>query len=381
MITSQIFAKKDYVRADGSVPLYLRLTINSKVFPPINLQRRVILAYWDSGLRQVTNGHPNARKINHLLNRTQAKADDILLDHEITGRTVTWETFRKEFAGLSAYNYYDLVADYLEKHKSEFSDSYKDKIRFVTQKLSKFAPSLELHQINYDWLLQYKEWMSGVRSNGKNTIHTNMKILRRILLHGKRKRLIREDPFEDFKFEKIKTERPFLTIQEVHRYLDLLDSSLHHHQRSVLYWFLLAVYTGRRYGDLLNFYNWTFKSDHILIKQSKKVRGRQDSKIITLFMNDRIRSITSEIIEQNYRPIPNARANKILKEINALAGVSKKVTFHGARHTFANINKGLTDDLTVRRDLLGHDSIKSTLIYERSNDVSLKETMQKWNSL
>ncbi|MFZ1806437.1 MAG: site-specific integrase, partial [Cyclobacteriaceae bacterium] len=314
-MTAHIFAKKDYVRPDGSVPLYLRLIINRKVYPPINLKRRVTLSYWDEGLRLVTDDHPNARKINHLLKRTQAQADDILLDHEITGRTITWDTFRMEFAGLSAYNYFDLVADYLEKHKSEYSDSYKDKVRFVTQKLASFAPSLEVHQIDYDWLLRYRDWMAGTRKNNKNTIHSNMRILRRVLKHGIKKKLLKLNPFDDFTLEKVKTERASLTLSELNLYLDLLNHELPFYLRKTLCWFLLAVYTGRRYQDIQDFYNWRFKADHVIITQMKRVRGRQERKEIVLFLNNKIRGIAEDIRSNDYQPLSNTMANKFLKEL------------------------------------------------------------------
>lgn len=40
MATVSIFIKKDYVAQDGTVPIYLRLVINRKVYPPINLHCR-----------------------------------------------------------------------------------------------------------------------------------------------------------------------------------------------------------------------------------------------------------------------------------------------------------------------------------------------------
>ena len=54
MNTVTIFAKKDYVSRDGTIPIYIRLTMNRKVHPPIYLEKRVTPAMWDDRRHQAS---------------------------------------------------------------------------------------------------------------------------------------------------------------------------------------------------------------------------------------------------------------------------------------------------------------------------------------
>lgn len=379
MITAAIIAKKDYVGRDGQVPLYLRLTINRKIYP-IALDKRVRLAQWDEAGRQVIRSHPNALKFNISLQRIQARADEILLDHELTGRVVTPESFKKEFDGQSPYDYYELVENY--KEQGTFSQEYKDKVTFVTNKLKNFSPKLELGQIDYTFLKRYQHHLAAVRKNGKNTIHSNMRIFRRILNEACRLQLIKQNPFEHFRLEKVRVHKDVLTVEELLKYEKLLKAGgLLEHMRKTLCFFLLAVYTGRRYQDLQQFHTWSFLPTHVRITSMKRSRNQDERKVITIYLNDRIRNIVEDILKHKYKADRNSQANEFLKQLNALIGVEKEIRFHSARHTFNYINKKLASDLSVRKELLGHDSINSTMQYEHTDEDLLKAAMLKWDGI
>ncbi len=380
-VSALIFAKKDYIGRDGCVPLYLRVTINGKPQNPISLDKRVSLEHWDHGSRSANRKHPNAIKFNVTLQRIQARADEILLDHELSGRPVTMESFRNEFSGQSAYDYYDLVNRYQSMLQGTCTEEYLKKVTFVTNKLRDFAPVLQLQNIDYNFLKRYAQHLATVRKNGKNTIHSNMRIFRRVLKEGIRQKLIKENPFDNFPLEKVKVQKEVLNLAELKRYEELLQGDLVYYLRKTLCWFLLAVYTGRRYQDIQTFYDWSFSENHIRITAMKRIRNRDERKVVIIYLNDRIRAIVQEIREQRYMPLTNTQANKFLKQLNDLVGVEKKIRFHEARHTFNYINKTLASDLSVRRELLGHDNINSTMIYEHTDQEILRDAMLKWNAI
>jgi site-specific recombinase XerD len=75
--------------------------------------------------------------------------------------------------------------------------------------------------------------------------------------------------------------------------------------------------------------------------------------------------------------INNQNTNAYLKEIGALCGIKKKLTFHLSRHTFATLtlSKGVSIESVSK--MLGHTNIQTTQIYARitnekiSNDMAL----------
>ena len=75
--------------------------------------------------------------------------------------------------------------------------------------------------------------------------------------------------------------------------------------------------------------------------------------------------------------ISNQKLNSYLKEIGDLYGISKNITFHLARHTFATtmtLAKGVPIE-TVSK-MLGHTNIQTTQIYARITSDKISRDMQ-----
>ncbi|MNF97684.1 Tyrosine recombinase XerD [compost metagenome] len=76
--------------------------------------------------------------------------------------------------------------------------------------------------------------------------------------------------------------------------------------------------------------------------------------------------------------ISNQRMNGYLKEIADLSGITKTLTFHIARHTFATtvtLSNGVPIESVSK--MLGHTSIRTTQIYAKVVEQKLSEDMRK----
>ena len=71
----------------------------------------------------------------------------------------------------------------------------------------------------------------------------------------------------------------------------------------------------------------------------------------------------------------------MIKAVADICGIKKNVHFHMARHTFATISLNLGIPIEVVQRLLGHRSIKTTLIYAKIVEKTKVEQMNKWNSI
>lgn len=70
--------------------------------------------------------------------------------------------------------------------------------------------------------------------------------------------------------------------------------------------------------------------------------------------------------------------NAYLKEIAALCGIRKSLTFHIARHTFATtvtLSNGVPIESVSR--MLGHTNLKTTQHYAKILDLKVSEDMQR----
>ena len=75
--------------------------------------------------------------------------------------------------------------------------------------------------------------------------------------------------------------------------------------------------------------------------------------------------------------ISNQRMNGYLKEIADICGITKTLTFHIARHTFATtvtLSNGVPMESVSK--MLGHTSIRTTQIYAKVVEQILSEDMR-----
>ena len=80
-----------------------------------------------------------------------------------------------------------------------------------------------------------------------------------------------------------------------------------------------------------------------------------------------------------FRAPSNQVANRFLKEIATAAEIDKTVTFHVSRHTFATHSITLGIPIEVVSKLLGHTSLKNTMIYAKVVDSAKITYMDLWN--
>lgn len=75
--------------------------------------------------------------------------------------------------------------------------------------------------------------------------------------------------------------------------------------------------------------------------------------------------------------LSNQKMNAYLKEIGDVCGITKNLTFHLARHTFATtvtLSKGIPIE-TVSK-MLGHTNIQTTQIYARITNEKISKDMR-----
>lgn len=73
----------------------------------------------------------------------------------------------------------------------------------------------------------------------------------------------------------------------------------------------------------------------------------------------------------------SAYQNQILLKWMQSAGITKHVTFHSFRHTYATLQLGSGTDITTISKMLGHKDLKTTLIYAKIVSESKEEATNK----
>ena len=104
---------------------------------------------------------------------------------------------------------------------------------------------------------------------------------------------------------------------------------------------------------------------------------------VVIPLTDKAKSLieTGKPNEKVFDTISNQKTNKNLKQIMNQTGITKNISFHCARHTFATISLTLGIPIEVVQKLLGHKNIRDTLIYAKIIPLVQMREMEKWKAI
>ena len=143
--------------------------------------------------------------------------------------------------------------------------------------------------------------------------------------------------------------------------------------------FIFACLTGLRWSDIQKMV-WSEVLDNSdgsrIVFHQKKTKGLQ-----YLDLSEQSRGCLGEPSELDNKVFTGLKYSSYVNvEISRWmmrAGISKPITFHCARHTFAMLQVSLGTDVFVLKELLGHSAIKTTMTYAKILDPKLKEAVNK----
>lgn len=73
----------------------------------------------------------------------------------------------------------------------------------------------------------------------------------------------------------------------------------------------------------------------------------------------------------------SAYANKALAQWLGAAGITRNVTFHCFRHTFATLQLASGTQITTIQKMLGHKNVGTTLVYAKTLEEAKREAAEK----
>lgn len=249
--------------------------------------------------------------------------------------------------------------------------------------LRKYCPrDISFAQLDSKFVEGFREYLTktartpGNKPLSANSSHSYFNKFRAALKQAVKDGIIRTNPAEQVDcLPQGDSEREFLTLEE-------LQSILKHEcEIPVLKTaFIFSCLSGLRWSDLNKLvwseiqhsddYGW-----HIRFRQ-KKTKSTE-----TLPVSDQARTLLGEIGEPTERVFKglkySAWHNLKLQQWVMKAGISKTITFHCARHTYATLQLTLGTDIFTVSKLLGHKDIRTTQVYAKIIDEKKKEAANK----
>jgi integrase len=176
-------------------------------------------------------------------------------------------------------------------------------------------------------------------------------------------------------FRQGESQREFLTLEELQKVADT-DCELPQLKKA----FLFSTLTGIRWSDIEKM-KWSEiqhsnEMGYYIRFVQKKTKGAE-----TLPIPEQAVELLGERKEDSDIVLPglnySAWTNLKLQQWMMKAGISKTITFHCARHTYATLQLTLGTDIYTVSKLLGHKELRTTQIYAKVIDDKKREASNR----
>lgn len=328
---------------------------------------------WDAKNQSVRGDSREARDKNLIISNARAKISDILVRARLSNEKLTKEIIFRRYKKLDDGDLFDTDSDnfikfcyeYLDQISTSIGEGTYSKRKGMIKKIENYDPSVSFNQITPEWLRQYSSHLRDEYNNGPGTIKKNMDTMRLFFRVAMRQGKASQDPFEHFKLPTYYPEITFLSEKELKKLTKLRgNSAITESQELTLDLFLFMAFTGMHYTDAGNLRIEDIRDGEIHYRRQKTGTlvhvpiSKPSSILIDKFRSGRQRGKLFEIFPTNQQ------INRSIKEVCSIGKIyNKKVSAITARHTFATIFYRKTKDIGTLSKLLGHTTVKNTMIY------------------
>jgi integrase/recombinase XerD len=401
MSSVAIVYRKDKLNKNRIAPVHFRIIKDRKIcyissgimIPEVN---------WDSEKNKIKSKHTNSARLNLQLTTKFAVLQSEIIEKETFTKSLTSKQLRNKVYGNKPTNFFQIAKDVLDTYESEGKVGTHDKCKSIVTKLETYNKSKNLffQDIDVDFLTKYEKYLRITLKNKTNTVHKDLKFIRRIFNEAINRDLIelQVSPFNKFKIKLEKTSRTFLTEDELKliENLEMKEGSLIQCHRNM---FVFACYAGGlRVSDVLKL-KWGHLDGSYILISIKKTKEQLRLKIpdAGLQIINHLKSesnlaenyifpvLENGLDENNARLFDNAinsataLINKNLKVITKRAKVEKSISFHISRHTWATRALRFGVPIEIVSKILGHANISQTLIYAKIVSSEMDKAMDLFN--
>lgn len=374
-------------RIDGSSSIFLRVLCN-RVKKEVNLNLSWPKEFFDLAsqrcLPRFAGDRSDCDSVNILIEDAKSRASRIVLRYYANEKALNIETFCLEFNDYHSREnllmFWEKKSQQLYDDKIIVYDTYK-RHKSSRKRFQTFVKSAEFlfTELNFELIQKYDSYLRKTKKYAHNTVcgfHKDLKTSINMAIEDGH-RIV--NPYLKFQYTYRDGERAVLDMEELARLRSLVDGDeVNPTENEVLKGFLFSCYTGLRVSDNRSLTSEMIK-DGLLHMNMKK--GNRFGKTITVHLPD----YAKKLIEGRKGKIFNLYAektrNETLKILAAKAKINKRLTFHVSRDTFGTLFIELGGDPVSLKELMGHTSIATTMIYVKISEQRKKTLMMNFNRL
>ena len=386
------YLKKQKVYASGPMPIYMRITVNGKR-AEVSAGRDCEPSGWNSHAGRGIGTKSETRALNSYLDTLQTKVMNAHQQLIGASKEITAEKLRDQFIGRAEKAYY--VVALFNEHNDQvkaligngFEANTLKSYRSSFKHLSAFVQhhygivDMDVKNLNHAFIVNYEFYLKTVCKCSGVSAAKYIKHLKKIVNNCLANKWLSDNPFINYRSKAKAKEKEFLMPQELEAIaikrvtIDRLAQV-----RDI---FIFCCYTGLCYADVqklqrhqiatgIDGEQWIFTTRQKTDTSSRIPLLPIAAEIVSKYADHPQCSNKNLVLPV----LSNQRMNSYLKEIADICGVTKTLTFHMARHTFATtvtLSNGVP--LETVSKMLGHNSIKTTQHYAKILDLKVSQDM------
>ena len=386
------FVKKSKIKANGTAPIYLRITIDG-IPKEISSKRNIIPQKWDNKLQKVSGSSEEVKAINNYLKTLEHEVFDVHHQMMKDKTSTTSGSLKSKLVGTEhrPRMLIPIFQDHNDKMRTlvgnEYApgtlERYKTSLRHTIAFLQwKYAVSdIEINKIDHCFITEYEFYLRSVRKCANNTAVKYIKNFHKVINICLANDWISKNPFSNYKSKLKEVIREYLSPEEIETMMN--KKFVSNRLEIVRDIFVFSCFTGLAYIDVKqltpNNISFGIDGDKWIFKNRQKTDTTSKIPLLPIALSIVNKYASHPICLNKNLLLPilsNQKMNAYLKEIADVCGINKELTFHIARHTFATtvtLSNGVPIE-TVSK-MLGHTNLKTTQHYAKILDIKISNDM------
>ena len=373
--------------------IFLRITLEGRRCE-FSVHRKVHLDKWSSRNQSVLGSSAEAQEINRYLRGLANEVYSIQ------------QNFERENVSYSAYDMRDvllgkdktkkMLLEIFQEHNDEvdsligkdFAAGTAERYRTCKKHVAAFIKKkykkndIPVQDVDHKFITGLEYYLKTTRKCAHNSAIKYITNFKKIIRIAHANDWIDKDPFLHWKAKLKIVEREFLTEEEIQKIIELnLKMERLDQVRDI---FVFCCFTGLAYADVKKLNRGDISEGADGEEWVKTKRSKTDTRsnipILPIAKTIIEKYKDNELLKEKDLVLPvlsNQKMNAYIKEIAILAGITKNLTFHLARHTFAT-TVTLTNGVPIESvsKMLGHTNLKTTQHYAKILDMKVSKDME-----
>jgi integrase/recombinase XerD len=375
-----VFNRKGKVLEKGTAPIHLEICLGTKQ-KFINTGFKITDEDWNTNKTKGSNdyikpSHPHYYSYNYQLRAMLQKIEGYELEQMNKGKRVTIDqlaNFMKDKQELSFLEFFEY--QFISQHRGRTGSTVKQYYSTLNH-IKNFGRLKDFSDLTYSNIQLFDDYLrsKGLATETVYNIHKRLKTATR---EAVKREHLQKSPYDLFKAEKSnKRTIRYLTPVELKKIEEKkLTTQRLNEIRDV---FLFSCYTGLGYSDVEKLTPDNVTRDKDGTKWLKIDRKKTGVLSQVYLLPPALALIEKYKGAEKLLPVKsNQRMNEYLKEIQDLCKIKTKLSTHVARHTCATMLLNKKVPLEIVAKILGHTDIRTTAIYAKILDETVKDEMKK----